>query len=188
MVRRFSVGGASRNTVHRELDRPIVPKKGHSKSAWIEGSRSSSFAVVSLSHRVAASIASAAIVHGPSIEDSPYYDGLKADIPISTEAGLEVLQRWHDQAASGLMSAVAMNKQVVLRLMKAQAQQDDHRREGGARELLFRSEVSSGARAVSCGRLRCCRDAEGDQDKGQIWCIVEDDAKTRKEDKLKQRR
>lgn len=41
-----------------------------------------------------------------------YYDGKKLNIPISTEAGKEIYERWAFQSMSGLISSIA-NKRLL---------------------------------------------------------------------------
>ncbi|VDN40768.1 unnamed protein product [Gongylonema pulchrum] len=39
-----------------------------------------------------------------------FYDGKKLNIPVSTEAGLDLYERWIHQGLSGIMSAVARKR------------------------------------------------------------------------------
>ncbi|VDK27519.1 unnamed protein product [Gongylonema pulchrum] len=39
-----------------------------------------------------------------------YYDGKKLNIPISTEAGMELYERWIHQGISSVMSAIAKQR------------------------------------------------------------------------------
>lgn len=57
------------------------------------------------------SLASSAVVQKPpTTETSPYFDEDKYNITITTEAGMQLVQKWYDQAVSGLLSAVAMGR------------------------------------------------------------------------------
>ncbi|VDK54880.1 unnamed protein product [Gongylonema pulchrum] len=48
------------------------------------------------------------------IPGAQYYDGKKLSIPVSTEAGIQLYERWVHQGISGIMSAVAKQRAAKL--------------------------------------------------------------------------